>query len=95
MISYEEYLELVQNRRSMRAFTDRAITNEQIEKMITAASYAPSGMNYQPWEFIVVRDKEVMKKLVHVSFGNIKMPELENREIVERAKTHEDYKFVD
>ena len=38
MLSYEEYLELVQNRRSMRAFTDRAITNEQIEKMITAAS---------------------------------------------------------
>lgn len=78
MINYEEYLELVQNRRSMRAFTDDEVTNKQIEKIITAASYAPSGMNYQPWEFIVVRDKEVIKKLIHISFENIKMPEPAN-----------------
>lgn len=79
MVTYEEYLELVQNRRSMRAFADKEVTNQQIEKIITAASYAPSGMNYQPWEFIVVRDKEAIKKLTHISFA--KMPQLENKKM--------------
>lgn len=81
MVTYEEYLELVQNRRSMRAFTDEEVTKDEIEKMIVAASYAPSGMNYQPWEFIVVRDKDVINKLIHISFENIKMPESANKKM--------------
>jgi nitroreductase len=81
MVTYQEYLELVQNRRSMRAFTEEDITDEQIKKIITAASYAPSGMNYQPWEFIVVRDKEVINKLIHISFEDFKMPESADRKM--------------
>ncbi len=81
MVTYEEYLELVQSRRSIRAFTDKEVTDEQIKKIITAASYAPSGMNYQPWEFIVVRDKELIKKLTHISFEGVKIPESANIKI--------------
>lgn len=74
MITYEQYLELLQNRRSMRAFTDQQVSEEQIDKIIQAACYAPSGMNYQPWEFIVVKDKEVIKQLTFLSFEGMKMP---------------------
>jgi len=86
MITYEEYLELVQNRRSMRAFTDEAVSDEQIEKMIAAAGYAPSGMNYQPWEFIIVRDKEEIDKLVHISFDRSKMPMNEDKKMPKHMK---------
>jgi nitroreductase len=68
----------------MRAFTEKEVTNEQIEKIITAASYAPSGMNYQPWEFIVVRDKQVIKKLTQISFGDMKMPDSTNKKMPEQ-----------
>ena len=50
-------------RRSIRKFTDQAVDNETLEKIIEAARYAPSWANTQCWEFVVVRDLEVKKRL--------------------------------
>ena len=41
----------------MRSFTDQPVTDAQIETILRAAMAAPSAYNEQPWEFIVVRDK--------------------------------------
>lgn len=50
-------------RRATRQYTDKEVTNEQIDQILRAAMQAPSAGNQQPWEFIVVRDKEKLELL--------------------------------
>ncbi len=50
-------------RRSIRKFQDRPVEKEKIDKLLRAAMQAPSAGNQQPWEFIVVEDKEALSKL--------------------------------
>lgn len=45
-------------RRSIRKYTDEKISEESMNTLLQAAMYAPSAGNQQPWEFIVVRDKD-------------------------------------
>ena len=54
-------LDAIMTRRSVRSFTDEAVSNEQIEIILKAAMQAPSAGNRQPWEFVVVTDKELIK----------------------------------
>ncbi|MBQ3376324.1 MAG: nitroreductase family protein [Erysipelotrichaceae bacterium] len=54
-------------RTSVRQYTDEKVTDEQIEKLLKAAMAAPSAMNRQPWEFIVVQDPEMLQKLGSVT----------------------------
>ena len=51
------------NRKSIRKYTDKDITDEQIAELIEAARLAPSGHNKQPWDFMVVRSKELREKI--------------------------------
>jgi nitroreductase len=51
------------NRRSIRKFEDRLVEKEKIEKLLKAGMQAPSAANQQPWEFIVVENKEALDKL--------------------------------
>ncbi len=76
MMEYDEYLELVNNRRSIRAFTDREVSDEDIRKIIDAARLAPSGMNFQPWEYIVVRDPKLIKDFTTINPSDLKIPKL-------------------
>ncbi|MFH2071975.1 MAG: nitroreductase family protein [Actinomycetota bacterium] len=46
----------IRQRRSIRNFTSDPVTDEQVEAILEAARWAPSGLNSQPWEFKVVRD---------------------------------------
>jgi len=55
------------NRRSIRKYEDRPVEKEKIEKLLRAAMQAPSAANQQAWEFIVVENKETLKKLSTVS----------------------------
>src|ERR1035437_6722051 len=58
--------ELIGNRWSPRAFSDRDVTPEQLLSLLEAARWAPSSYNEQPWRFIVVRksDPETHQKLL-------------------------------
>lgn len=51
------------NRRSIRKFMDRPVEKEKIDKLLRAAMQAPSAANQQPWEFIVVENKENLAAL--------------------------------
>ena len=51
------------SRRSVRKFTGEAVSPEQLEKLLRAAMCAPSAGNQQPWEFVVIRDREIMKAI--------------------------------
>lgn len=56
-------LELLKNHRSIRKFKDRAVEADKIEKVIQGVLLSPSSRDAKPWEFIVVTDKEILKKL--------------------------------
>jgi nitroreductase len=58
-----ELLEGIYSRRSIRSFTAEPVSREQLEEVLRAGSWAPSGLNNQPWRFAVIRDREVRAAL--------------------------------
>jgi nitroreductase len=50
-------------RRSIRKYLNKPVESEKVEQLLKAAMQAPSAGNQQPWEFIVVQDKELLRKL--------------------------------
>jgi nitroreductase len=53
----------IKTRRSVREYLDTPLSEETLKKIIDAGRYAPTGLNLQPWRFIVVQNKEMLKKL--------------------------------
>ena len=53
-----KFLELVQSRQSDRAYLDKPVEIEKIDRILEAARLAPSACNAQPWKFVVVTDPE-------------------------------------
>jgi nitroreductase len=53
-----EVLQVIQERRSTRAYLDRPVEKETIERLISLACQAPSAINIQPWELVVVSGEE-------------------------------------
>lgn len=58
-----DLLEVMRNRRSVRNYTEEEIPAEKLDMILKAGLLAESGKNLKPWEFIVVRDGEVLAKL--------------------------------
>ncbi len=56
-------------RRSIRDYENDDIPDSVIYKAIDAARHAPSAGNFQPWEFIIVRDAQIKKKLYSAAFS--------------------------
>ena len=56
-------LDNIHSRKSVRSYTDQDVTPEQVETLLKAAMAAPSGMNAQPWRFVVVREQATKDKL--------------------------------
>lgn len=54
------------NRKSIRKYTTAHVSKETVEELLRAGMAAPSAGNEQPWEFVVLRDKEIMKKITEV-----------------------------
>lgn len=54
-------------RKSIRQFRDLEIEDKKIEKILKAGMQAPSAHNSQPWEFIVVQNKESINKIANMS----------------------------
>ena len=57
------FSELIKNRRSMRKFTDEELTQEQVVELMKAALMAPTSKRSNAWQFVLVDDKETLKKL--------------------------------
>ena len=55
--------ETIFNRRSIRKFTDAPVTEAQVRRILEAAMMAPSAGNAQPWQFVVVRDRELLGRI--------------------------------
>jgi nitroreductase len=65
-MEYDSFLELLKKRRSTRAFKPDPVPDEYVDKIIEAARWAPSGGNSQPWEFIIVKDKDQRDRIVEI-----------------------------
>ncbi len=53
-------LEVIKNRRSIRKFLPEQIKDAELEEILNAAIYAPTGHNDQPWYFTVVQDQKLI-----------------------------------
>ncbi len=58
-----DVFEAMEKRRSVRKMTDEDLPQENLDKMLVAGGNAPSWVNFQVWEIITVRNKEMKAKL--------------------------------
>ncbi|KPV64325.1 MAG: nitroreductase A [Candidatus Bathyarchaeota archaeon BA2] len=58
-----DVFEAIKRRRSVRAYTSEEVSEEEVEKLIEAARWAPSAGNIQPWEFVIVTNAETKRRL--------------------------------
>jgi nitroreductase len=71
-------LQIIQKRRSVRVYKTGKVTEAQLELILEAARWAPSGANTQPWEFVITRDREKMKKVRQIYDREWKQRKLED-----------------
>lgn len=57
------FAELVATRRSVRKYSEEKLTPEQVEQIMKTALMAPSSKRSTSWQFVLVEDKEMLKKL--------------------------------
>jgi nitroreductase len=55
--------EAIRNRRSIREFTEEPVTEEQLDSLLEAARWAPSGLNNQPWRFMRITEPSLIEEL--------------------------------
>jgi len=66
-------LEAIGARRSIRKFTDAPVSEEEIRALLEAATLAPSGMNRQPWRFVVVQGEKCAEMVEVMRAGIAKL----------------------
>ncbi|MBM3335966.1 nitroreductase family protein, partial [Candidatus Sumerlaeota bacterium] len=59
--------EAIEQRHSIRAYADRPVEQDKLERILEAARKAPSASNRQEWRFVVVTDKETRQKMMHAA----------------------------
>ena len=63
-------IEAIAKRKSVRSFADKKVEPEKIESLLRSAMRAPSGLNGQPWEFVVVDDKDILSAIYQFGRGS-------------------------
>ncbi len=58
-----DIIETIKTRRCVREYRNDTIPDKEIEFLIDCARYAPSGFNAQPWSFLVIKNKDVLRKI--------------------------------
>ncbi|MBU4341545.1 MAG: nitroreductase [Candidatus Altiarchaeota archaeon] len=87
-----ELNDCIAGRRSIRAYKDEPVSKEIVDKIIGAGAWAPSGMNTQPWRFVVIENRATINKLsqrVKEILLGMEWPD----EIKERFRSEEDAIF--
>lgn len=58
-----EVMEAIHTRRSIRKFQQKAVPDDLVTDLLAAAMSAPSAGNQQPWQFVVITDREILGKV--------------------------------
>ena len=77
-----EVFEAIKGRRSIRFYTEEEVTDEELNTLLEAATWAPSACNKQSWRFVVVRKPETIEKLYKAASYST-----QNQTFVKKAKT--------
>jgi nitroreductase len=64
-----DFFDVMQNRRSVRAYAARKVEEEKLHSVLTAANQAPSAGNLQAYEIYLVRSSKVLRGLAAAAFG--------------------------
>ncbi len=72
----KDFFEVVMGRRSVREFTNEPVSAQDLEKILEAGRWAPSGKNTQPWVFVLVKSRKKREALAGLS---------RQRELIESA----------
>lgn len=56
-------IELIRNRRSCRKFLEKPVEKEKLDTLVEAALRSPSSRGFNPWQYVVVDDRELLEKL--------------------------------
>ncbi|TBL81283.1 nitroreductase family protein [Paenibacillus thalictri] len=70
-MNYDEFKNIVQERRSIRAFTEQEVAVEDVREIIDCARYAPSDTNSQTWAFIAVMNREKIKHIEEMTWEQL------------------------
>jgi nitroreductase len=62
-VTEPDLFSVIRTQRAHRAFTDEPVPDEVVERVLEAATFAPSAENTQPWVFIVVRDADIRARI--------------------------------
>lgn len=80
-----DIFDIIKNRRAVRKYHADEVPKEEVDKLLEAGIWAPSGMNAQPVRFVVVQDREILNKLsgkvrniVEKKFPDFKLREVED-----------------
>jgi nitroreductase len=58
-----QVLETIKSRRSVRKYQNEQIKDEELDKILDSAIYAPSGHNDQSWHFTIIQDKDLINEI--------------------------------
>jgi nitroreductase len=61
--------EAITSRRNVRSFSDRQVSAEQLDQILEAGRRSPSSRNTQPWDFVLVTDRQQLQDLAKVWVG--------------------------
>ncbi|HET6505070.1 MAG TPA: nitroreductase family protein, partial [Amycolatopsis sp.] len=64
-----ETWDAIRSRRNVREYTDEPIAREQLAQILEAGRRSPSSRNWQPWDFVVVTDRDQLGELSKVWQG--------------------------
>jgi len=67
MSMQQPVLEAIKTRRSVREFTAEPVGRGLIKQIISAGVWAPSGLNNQPWRFVIIRDSGLRARLAELT----------------------------
>jgi len=92
-VNKDAVMEVFNLRRSIRNYTDTPVSEEDLRMILEAGRQAPSGENYQPWRFTVVRDKankDFLSRMGKAGSGRRFTGDLLSKNIMERFAKLED-----
>ena len=90
-----EFYEVLERRRTIRDFSDRIVTDEVLEKILSAAFKAPTNDHLRQFEFVVVRGRENIARLVAPVTENTRNIQQTGLEAAEAMDEDEHAMFVD
>ena len=67
-----DIIEEIKSRRSIRKFSAEPVSDQQIDRILEAGRWAPSGLNNQPWRFAVVKDRGLITEIAKLThYGKV------------------------